>query len=250
MGSGWGRRDRRAGRRLREDGRDGGAVWVHSFSGGGVLWFWSLVGEGRISSDHGRVGGRGTVDVVIPSRGKPRCPFRPSGSTAAVTYSKGPRDRGRHGKARRRQSLGMVVRQFFFFFLLRVLLSEDLSCQAARQKRAGRWARLTAGRIEWQFPSGCLHGRLSWRSRRLQARGWHYMKECAAVCRQTGRWASIEGGVAEATARCCLMSCPRQPDPALLGWYSPWALASVRLRDAAETDPTRPLLVELHQMLS
>lgn len=76
------------------------------------------------------------------------------------------------------------------------------------------------------------------------------MKECAAVCRQTGRWASIEGGVAEATARCCLMSCPRQPDPALLGWYSPWALASVRLRDAAETDPTRPLLVELHQMLS
>lgn len=82
----------------------------------------------------------------------------------------------------------------FFFLLLRVLLSEDLSCQAARQKRAGRWPRLTAGRIEWQFPSGCLHGRLSWRSRRLQARGWHYMNECAAVCRQTGRWASIEGG--------------------------------------------------------
>lgn len=151
MGSGWGRRrDRRAGRRLREDGRDGGAVWVH-FSLWGVLGFWSLVGEGRISSDHGRVGGRGTVDVVIPSRGKPGCPFQPSGSTAAVTYCKGPRDRGRHGKARRQQRLGMVMGQFFFFLLL-VLLSEDLLCQAARQKRARRWPRLTAGRIECNFP--------------------------------------------------------------------------------------------------
>lgn len=40
----------------------------------------------------------------------------------------------------------------FFFLLLRVLLSEDLLCQAARQKRARRWPRLTAGRIECNFP--------------------------------------------------------------------------------------------------
>ena len=39
-----------------------------------------------------------------------------------------------------------------FFLLLLPVLSEDLLCQAARQKRAGRWPRLTAGRIECNFP--------------------------------------------------------------------------------------------------
>ena len=46
-------------------------------------------------------------------------------------------------------------------------------------------------------------------------------------------------------------SCCARESPIQLCWTgSPWAMASVRLPDAAETDPTRPLLVELHQMLS
>lgn len=76
------------------------------------------------------------------------------------------------------------------------------------------------------------------------------MSEVRRVCRQTVRWASIEGGRCRSDCSVLPHVVPETARSSSAGLVQPVGSASVRLRDAAETDPTRPLLVELHQMLS